>query len=64
MPAIYKIYMMILEKRLREEVEIKQILALNQTGFRKGIGTMDNIYVLNYLVNRQVEKKGDKLVAL
>lgn len=25
---------------------------------------MDNIYVLNYIVNRQIEKKGGKLVAL
>lgn len=28
------------------------------------MGTMDNVYILNYLVNRQVGKKGEKLVAL
>lgn len=28
------------------------------------MGTMDNVYIFNYLVNRQVEKKGGKLVAL
>ena len=35
----------------------------NQTGFRKGTDTMNNIFVLNYLVNRQISKKGGKLVA-
>jgi len=27
------------------------------------MGTIDNIYVLNYLVNRQINKKKGKLVA-
>lgn len=34
----------------------------NQTGFRKGLDTMDNIYVLNYLVNRQLGMRNGKLV--
>jgi len=25
---------------------------------------MDNIFVLNYLINRQIEKKGGKLIAV
>lgn len=33
-------------------------------GFRKGLGTIDNVYVLNYLINRQVSKPGGKMVAL
>lgn len=28
------------------------------------MGTLDNIYVLNFLINRQVKKKGRKLIAL
>lgn len=43
-------------KRLREEVKDKRIIPENQTGFRKGMGTVGNIYVLNYVVNRQLEK--------
>lgn len=39
-----------------EEVEGKELIPPNQAGFRKGMGTMDNVYVLNYLLNRQVEK--------
>lgn len=30
----------------------------NQTGFRKGVETIDNVYVLKYLINRQIERKG------
>lgn len=28
------------------------------------MGTLDNIYVLNYLVNKRIERKGGKLVAM
>lgn len=51
-------------ERLREEVEGKGIIPGNQTGFKKGMGTMDNIYVLNMLINRQIDRKGGKMVAL
>jgi hypothetical protein len=51
MPTLYKVYVSVLTERLREEVEEKGIVPHNQTGFRKGMDTMDNIYVLNYLVN-------------
>lgn len=53
----------VLAERLREEVEGKEIIPRNKTGFRKGMGTMDNIYVINYLVNRQLGKRGGNLVA-
>ncbi|KAL6431939.1 hypothetical protein ACFW04_007396 [Cataglyphis niger] len=46
-----------------DEVEVKGLVPQNQTGFRKGLGTMDNIFVLNYLVNRQLSKKKGKLIA-
>ncbi|KYN14427.1 hypothetical protein ALC57_13379, partial [Trachymyrmex cornetzi] len=45
MPTLYKIYTAALTERLREEVEGKGLIPPNQTGFRKGLGTMDNIYV-------------------
>lgn len=34
-----------------------------ESGFRKGMGTIDNIYVLNYLINRQLGR-GRRMVAL
>lgn len=55
MPTLDKIYTAALTERLRGEVEGKEVILPNQTGFRKGLGTVD-IYVLNYIVNRQIEK--------
>lgn len=64
MPSTYKVYAMVLAERLEEEIETKKALAQNQMGFRKGKGKIDEIYVLNYLVNRQVGKKKGGVVAL
>ncbi|XP_077255453.1 uncharacterized protein LOC143893678 [Temnothorax americanus] len=63
MPSLYKVYTAILAERIREEIEGKRMVPHNQTGFRRGMGTIDNIYVLNYMVNRRLEKKGGKLIA-
>jgi len=64
MSSLYKVYTAVLAGRLREEVEGKSLIPPNQAGFRKGMGTLDNIYVLNYLINRQIRGKGGKLVAI
>ncbi|KAL6421679.1 hypothetical protein ACFW04_014492 [Cataglyphis niger] len=58
-----KVYASVLAGRLSDEVEEKGLVLQNQTGFRKGLGTMDNIFILNYLMNRQLSKKKGKLVA-
>lgn len=58
MSTLYKVYASVLVERLREETEFKKVIPYNQTGFRRGMGMMDNIYVLNYIVNRQVTQKG------
>lgn len=65
-PSMYKIYALVLTERLRKEVEGKGMLSKIgfRVGFRKGKGTMDNIFVLKYLINRQLKKKGGKLIAL
>ncbi|KAL6417094.1 hypothetical protein ACFW04_011516 [Cataglyphis niger] len=55
--TLYKVYASVLAGRLSEEVEEKGLVPQNQTGFRKGLGTMDNIFILNYLMNRQLSKK-------
>lgn len=59
MPSFYKVYGMILGERL-EEVKGGRI-SQNQTGFRKGMRTMDNVYVLNYLVSTELNKKKGKM---
>lgn len=63
MPTLYKVYVTVLAERLREEIEEGGMIPQNQTGFRKGRGTIDNIYVLNYLVNRGISRKGGKVIA-
>lgn len=60
----YKIYAAVLAERLREEVKGKKILPPSQTGFRKRMGTMDNIYVLNYMINKRVAEKKGKMVVV
>lgn len=64
MPSLYKVYATVLAERLRVEVEVEGMIPPNQTGFRRGMGTIDNIYVLNYVINRQIAKKGGKLIAM
>jgi len=63
MATLYKVYATILAERLRREVEEKEIVPHNQVGFRKGMGTMDNIYVMNYVVNRNIDR-GGSVIAL
>lgn len=60
----YKVYVTVLMERLREEVEEKRILLPSQTGFREDMGTMDNIYVLNYGINKRVAERKGKMVVL
>lgn len=64
MTAVYKMYAVALAERLREEIKGKGLIPHNQTGFRKGMGTIDNIYTINFLITRQIGKKGGKLIAM
>jgi hypothetical protein len=43
----------VLRKRMEEEVERGTLVPENQGGFRKGRGTMDNVFVLSHLVQRE-----------
>jgi len=49
MPILYTIYARALAEKLKEEVEGRVMLSPSQTGFRKEMGTLDNIFVLNFL---------------
>lgn len=59
----YKIYAMIIEERLKQEIEKGKILPDTQAGFRKNRSTMDNIYILNYAIKKEINKKGRKVYA-
>ncbi|XP_070522902.1 golgin subfamily A member 6-like protein 22 [Cardiocondyla obscurior] len=58
----YKVYASVLEGKIREEVEEKKIVPQSQAGFRRYMGTLDQIYVLNQLINRRIGGKEGKLV--
>ncbi|XP_024874051.1 trichohyalin-like [Temnothorax curvispinosus] len=61
--SAYKIYAMVLEERLKAEIEDKNIIAETQTEFRRGRSTIDNIFILNYITNRELVNKGGKIYA-
>lgn len=56
--AAYKIYAEILNKRLKKDMEEKGVIQETQAGFRRGRGTMDNVYVLQHVIKKKVQKKG------
>lgn len=58
----YKIYAMIIEERLKQEIEKGKILPDTQAGFRKNRSTMDNIYILNYALEKKINKKKEKFM--
>lgn len=62
MSSAYKIYAAVLANRLEKEIEEKRIVPESQAGFKKRRGVMDNIYTMNYLVGRKLER-GKKVVA-
>lgn len=55
MDMAYKIYASILNEKLIEAVDRK--LKETQFGFRATRKTMDAMYVLNYVVNKELNKK-------
>lgn len=57
-------YAAVLAEKLKKEMEGKRILPPNQTGFRKGMGTTDQIYVLDYMINKSVAEGEEKMVIL
>ncbi|KMQ82773.1 axoneme-associated protein [Lasius niger] len=64
--SAYKIYAEILRNRLEEETERLDLLPESQAGFRTGRATMDNIFVLNHIIQKEKEKgsKERKVYAL
>lgn len=62
LPIAYKVYASVLANKLRKEMEEKQLVPQSQVGFRKGRGIIDNIYCINYLVEREVGRGGGKIV--
>jgi len=54
----YKIYADVLRNRLEKEIEVKELISENQTGFRKGSSMIDNIFILNHLMQKENKQRG------
>lgn len=63
MDTSYKLYAALLNERLKKEVEGKQVLSEGMAGFRKGRGTLDNIYIIKRVVDAEVYGKGNTVYA-
>jgi hypothetical protein len=60
----YKLYASVLSERMKREIEEKGVLPDSQAGFRKGRGTVDNMYILDHLTRNELRKKGGRMCAL
>lgn len=58
----YKIYAEILRSRLEEEIEKRKLLPESQGGVRKERGTIDNIFILNHIIQREERRNKEKKV--
>lgn len=54
----YEIYLMVLSERLSEEVESKGILPEMQAGFRIDRSTIENIYILEHVLDKELAEGG------
>lgn len=63
MDTSYKIMAMIVEEKLRKETEKLGILPETQAGFRKKRSSIDNIYILKTVAEKEIHKKKGKLYA-
>lgn len=59
----YNVYVEILRKKLKEEVEEKNLLPERQEGFRRGRGIIVNIFILNHLVQKEKKEKDKRIFA-
>lgn len=59
----YKLYALILTKRLKGWLEENNKLGESQAGFRERRDTRDHVFVLNSLINNRLKRKNGKLYA-
>jgi len=55
----YKIYTEMLRNRLEKETEEKNLIPKSQADFRKGRSTLDNVFVLNHIMQREIRDEGE-----
>lgn len=60
----FKIYAEVLRKRLEEEVKKMELLPKSQGGFGSRRETLENIFVLNHVVQRERKKEEGKVYTM
>jgi hypothetical protein len=56
-----KLFNRLLQKRLDNFLENNNLLSPNQTGFRKGFRTTDNIFILKTVINKYLNRRNGKV---
>ncbi|XP_017879159.1 trichohyalin-like, partial [Ceratina calcarata] len=59
----YKIYAAVLNERIKKNLEDEQSLDDTQAGFRRHRGVVDNVYILQHVVEKELKRKGGKIFA-
>lgn len=57
----YKVYAETVRERLEKWTKRKELLPESQEGFRRERGTVDNVFILNHLVQRERRKENNKV---
>jgi hypothetical protein len=52
MTTLCTMYAAVLAMKLKIDMEGNDLISHNQTGFRRNMDIMNNVYILNYLINR------------
>lgn len=60
----YKIYVEVLNTRLEKEIEVKGLLPESQAEFRRERETIENVFILNHIIQRERIKEDNKVYAL
>lgn len=60
----YNVYTEALRRKLEEEIEERKLIPPSQAGFRKGRSTIDNIYILDHIIQREGLREESKMYAL
>lgn len=64
MDTMYKLYASIMQRRLEESAEIKNLIPGIQVCFRKGRSSADIVYILNYVVQKELTEERRKVCIL
>jgi len=56
--SAYKVYAEVIRNRLEVETVSKDLIPESQAGFRKGRSTLDNIFILNHVLQRELRQGG------